>query len=64
MAVMTDAQLPTLHAADRHDLIHVQGVRNNDLEDIRVEISKRRLAVITGVSGSSKSALVFGPTTT
>jgi excinuclease UvrABC ATPase subunit len=48
------------HAADRHDLIRVQGARENNLEDVSVDIPKRRLTVFTGVSGSGKSSLVFG----
>jgi excinuclease UvrABC ATPase subunit len=48
------------HSADRHDLIRVQGARQNNLKDISVEIPKRRLTVFTGVSGSGKSSLVFG----
>src|ERR1700732_449074 len=49
-----------VHAADRHDLIRVQGARVNNLKDISVELPKRRLTVVTGVSGSGKSSLVFG----
>jgi excinuclease UvrABC ATPase subunit len=37
----------------------VQGARVNNLEDVSVEIPKRRLTVFTGVSGSGKSSLVF-----
>ncbi len=52
--------MSTAHAADRHDLIRVQGARVNNLRDVSVEIPKRRLTVFTGVSGSGKSSLVFG----
>ncbi len=48
------------HAADSHDLIRVQGARENNLQDVSVELPKRRLTVFTGVSGSGKSSLVFG----
>ena len=50
---------PTLHPADTHDMIRVQGARENNLKDVTVEIPKRRLTVFTGVSGSGKSSLVF-----
>ncbi|WP_332642154.1 excinuclease ABC subunit UvrA [Aeromicrobium sp.] len=49
----------TDHPADNHDLIRVQGARENNLKDVSVEIPKRRLTVFTGVSGSGKSSLVF-----
>ncbi|SMO35252.1 excinuclease ABC, A subunit [Propioniciclava tarda] len=45
--------------ADRHDMIRVQGARENNLKDVSVELPKRRLTVFTGVSGSGKSSLVF-----
>ncbi len=48
------------HAADSHDVIRVQGARQNNLKDVSVELPKRRLTVFTGVSGSGKSSLVFG----
>jgi len=47
------------HLADSHELIRVQGARENNLKDVSVEIPKRRLTVFTGVSGSGKSSLVF-----
>ena len=56
----TDTARDTPHAADRHDLIRVQGARQNNLKDVSVELPKRRLTVFTGVSGSGKSSLVFG----
>ena len=46
--------------ADSHDLIRVQGARENNLKDVSVDLPKRRLTVFTGVSGSGKSSLVFG----
>jgi excinuclease UvrABC ATPase subunit len=55
----TNLQSPARHAADSHDLIRVQGARENNLKDISVELPKRRLTVFTGVSGSGKSSLVF-----
>jgi len=59
MATRTDTQSPALHVADSHELIRVQGARENNLRDVSVEIPKRRLTVFTGVSGSGKSSLVF-----
>lgn len=60
MATRTDTQSPAPHVADSHDLIRVQGARENNLKDVSIEIPKRRLTVFTGVSGSGKSSLVFG----
>jgi excinuclease UvrABC ATPase subunit len=54
-----DAPSPSLHVADSHDMIRVQGARENNLKDISIELPKRRLTVFTGVSGSGKSSLVF-----
>ena len=57
MATSTHPTTPAV--ADSHDLIRVQGARENNLKDISVELPKRRLTVFTGVSGSGKSSLVF-----
>ncbi len=46
--------------ADRHDLIKIRGARENNLKDLCLDLSKRRITVFTGVSGSGKSSLVFG----
>jgi excinuclease UvrABC ATPase subunit len=51
---------PDPHPADTHDLIRVEGARENNLKNVSVDIPKRRLTVFTGVSGSGKSSLVFG----
>src|SRR6187397_634574 len=56
----TGTKSSSSHVADSHDLIRVQGARENNLKDVDVEIPKRRLTVFTGVSGSGKSSLVFG----
>jgi ABC-type glutathione transport system ATPase component len=60
MAARTDPQSPAPQDVDSHDLIRVQGARENNLKDVRIEIPKHRLTVFTGVSGSGKSSLVFG----
>ncbi|MEJ6018950.1 excinuclease ABC subunit UvrA [Corynebacterium sp. H113] len=49
-----------MHPADNHNTIRVRGARVNNLRNINVDIPKRRLTVVTGVSGSGKSSLVFG----
>jgi excinuclease UvrABC ATPase subunit len=59
MAKKTETRSPVAHVADHHEMIHVQGARENNLKDVSVEIPKRRLTVFTGVSGSGKSSLVF-----
>ncbi|WP_149202379.1 ATP-binding cassette domain-containing protein [Actinotalea subterranea] len=55
----TQGAAPQRHPADAHEVIRVQGARENNLRDISIEIPKRRLTVFTGVSGSGKSSLVF-----
>lgn len=45
--------------ADSHDWIRVHGAHENNLENVSVDIPKRRVTVFTGVSGSGKSSLVF-----
>jgi excinuclease ABC A subunit len=56
----TDMTSSRQRPADSHDLIRVQGARENNLKDVSVALPKRRLTVFTGVSGSGKSSLVFG----
>ncbi|MDV6261801.1 excinuclease ABC subunit UvrA [Rhodococcoides yunnanense] len=59
MATKKVTQVSEPHAADSHDVIRVQGARQNNLQNISVDLPKRRLTVFTGVSGSGKSSLVF-----
>src|SRR5919106_3847911 len=60
MSTRTDTRSSAPHVADSHDLIRVHGARENNLQDVSIEIPKRRLTTFTGVSGSGKSSLVFG----
>lgn len=43
---------------DFMDII-LEGVRQNNLKNVTVEIPKNKITVVTGVSGSGKSSLVF-----
>ena len=42
-----------------HDAIHVHGARQNNLKNLDLAIPLGELVVVTGVSGSGKSSLVF-----
>ena len=42
-----------------HDKIIIQGLRQNNLKNISLEIPKEKIVVFTGVSGSGKSSIVF-----
>ena len=42
-----------------NDSIRVRGARQNNLRDLDLDIPLRQLVVVTGVSGSGKSSLVF-----
>ncbi len=50
-------QRTNLH--DPHDAIRVYGARENNLRNLTLSIPKRALTVVTGVSGSGKSSLIF-----
>lgn len=41
------------------DSIIIKGARVNNLKDISLEIPRRKLVVVTGISGSGKSSLAF-----
>ena len=41
------------------DAIHIRGARQNNLKNLTLSIPNGELVVVTGVSGSGKSSLVF-----
>ncbi|MGC6470126.1 MAG: excinuclease ABC subunit UvrA [Flavobacteriales bacterium] len=44
---------------NKQDFIHIKGAKMHNLKDINLSIPKKKLIVITGVSGSGKSSLAF-----
>jgi excinuclease ABC subunit A len=46
-------------AQTEHDSIRIRGARQNNLRGLDLDIPLRQLVVVTGVSGSGKSSLVF-----
>ena len=47
------------HPADSHDVIRVQGARENNLKNVSLDLPRDALIVFTGLSGSGKSSLAF-----
>ncbi|RME55816.1 excinuclease ABC subunit A [Candidatus Parcubacteria bacterium] len=45
--------------AGHHDMIRIRGAEAHNLQKINVDIPLRRFTVVTGVSGSGKSSLVY-----
>ena len=41
------------------DHVHIQGAREHNLKSVSIRIPKKKLVVLTGVSGSGKSSLAF-----
>ena len=41
------------------DKMIIEGLRQNNLKNISLEIPKEKIVVFTGVSGSGKSSIVF-----
>ncbi len=46
-------------AKSRRDTIRIKGARSNNLQDVSLDIPKRELIVVTGVSGSGKSSITI-----
>ncbi|MCW2959639.1 MAG: hypothetical protein JWM90_26 [Thermoleophilia bacterium] len=55
---LSDAGAGTLGVM-AEERITIRGARENNLDDVSLEVPKRSLVVFTGVSGSGKSSLVF-----
>ena len=51
--------MPKITSKNTNDFILVKGARMHNLKNVDVAIPKRKLVVITGVSGSGKSSLAF-----
>ena len=50
---------PTSMANTGRDTIVIRGARQNNLKNLSLELPTNELIVVTGVSGSGKSSLVF-----
>jgi excinuclease UvrABC ATPase subunit len=48
------------HRPSHGEQICIRGARGNNLRNVDLDIPKRAIVVVTGVSGSGKSSLVFG----
>jgi excinuclease ABC subunit A len=60
LKVMQLSTMPGVEGGDQAvEWIRVVGAREHNLANVDVDIPKRRLIVVTGVSGSGKSSLVF-----
>ncbi|MAJ59160.1 MAG: excinuclease ABC subunit A [bacterium TMED88] len=49
----------TNNPASELDHIHIKGAREHNLKNVELRIPKKKLVVMTGVSGSGKSSLAF-----
>lgn len=49
----------TINPAAKHQMISLQGVNTHGLKNLQVDFPKNQLSVVTGISGSGKSSLVY-----
>ena len=42
-----------------NDFISIKGARTNNLKNVSIDIPKHKITIVTGVSGSGKSSLIF-----
>ncbi|MBS0369358.1 MAG: excinuclease ABC subunit UvrA [Proteobacteria bacterium] len=55
----SDPACPADHGPAEADAIRIRGARQNNLKNLSLDIPHNELVVVTGVSGSGKSSLVF-----
>ncbi len=48
-----------LHTKSAMEFIRIRGARQNNLKNLSLDLPTNELIVVTGVSGSGKSSLVF-----
>ena len=56
---MPKAKKAEIHTSPNGEAIVIKGARVNNLKNVNVEIPHNKLIVVTGLSGSGKSSLVF-----
>jgi excinuclease ABC subunit A len=54
-----DRKIDPIMSRNAHDAIVVRGARQNNLRNLDLDLPLNELVVVTGVSGSGKSSLVF-----
>ena len=48
-----------MKSKNQNNYINIQGARENNLKNINISIPRKKLVVITGMSGSGKSSLAY-----